>query len=834
MIRVAFNTGEISPEMAARMDVDAYQRGCNVLENWDLRTMGGLTRRRGMKRMVQASGENARLLPYIYSYSEADDLRFLVEVTSRMVRVMHEDGSVAATFRSNVDSPFALNVDNFRWKQVNKHLFLTCRENAPMVLTYDKGEWTFEPWAFKHYPWRYNHEERDEALTIAKDEERYVIDFPDDLPADERLDLVSDNDRLRASFLLEQAESGYHTQRVLGGVSVVSALPATARKGDKFAILGPVTYKCYVCIAEHLSTAYMPGMDSPADYPSDFRLASGDISEFDIPDEGETADAPYSIKGKAYAKGKKIRIALRCWEYWTCVKDFEKGQQSGTFRDFPAHFMSGVEASAALPCRGAWSFQCSGIWFGEYAVRRNMKTDAAADDGWEERGLSASLPDAASNYLISGDESDEECYLKLFVTKSRVYKESDLKAGFPADSCYNRLVVGRYKHDEVFKVRRIDDEFVWLSENTVQLPWTNKRRITDWSWTAFSERYGYPLLCELFASRLLFASTLSQPQTLWASRTDDLDNFLVGPADDASMYLTLNTTSQNPICWLMAYRQMLLLGTSEMEFAIVARGEVFANGKVSLQPHSYVGSSSDAALAADAHVLYIGRGKGRVFEYGYSLESDGMRSVDLSIFADHIARQHGGFTGRSALLRSPDMVALYVLGDGQLAFCVYNSMHNVQGWHRWITDGRILDVCVMPDGNRADKLYLLVSRSDERGVSTVSIETLSDDYVDEGGRDYVSTMVTNTLTDFMQRPMEKALQTPFDFCFSEDIHLVPGSKVELSCDSGLTWSLSPNNARVLNAGWKGSFVALNSNRLTRGVGLRVSGNQAFNLLAVQG
>lgn len=47
--RTCFNGGEQSPELAARCDLDAYMRGCRVLENWEVSQMGGVKRRRGMR-----------------------------------------------------------------------------------------------------------------------------------------------------------------------------------------------------------------------------------------------------------------------------------------------------------------------------------------------------------------------------------------------------------------------------------------------------------------------------------------------------------------------------------------------------------------------------------------------------------------------------------------------------------------------------------------------------------------------------------------------------------------------------------------------------------------
>lgn len=40
--------------------------------------------------------------------------------------------------------------------------------------------------------------------------------------------------------------------------------------------------------------------------------------------------------------------------------------------------------------------------------------------------------------------------------------------------------------------------------------------------------YGFPSLVDVFQQRLVLAATQAQPQTVWLSKTDDLNSFEVG------------------------------------------------------------------------------------------------------------------------------------------------------------------------------------------------------------------------------------------------------------------------------------------------------------------
>ena len=92
MKRISFNGGEVSPGIAARPDLDVYHRGASVLENVDVAQTGGVSRRRGMKRVIAAL-EGSVMVPYEYSTND----RYLVEVSSDMLRVLSVDGDVVAS-----------------------------------------------------------------------------------------------------------------------------------------------------------------------------------------------------------------------------------------------------------------------------------------------------------------------------------------------------------------------------------------------------------------------------------------------------------------------------------------------------------------------------------------------------------------------------------------------------------------------------------------------------------------------------------------------------------------------------------------------------------------
>ena len=935
MIRCAFNGGELSPTSAVRADLDNFHRGASRIENLDLGQMGGVSRRRGFRR-VAAALEGSVILPYVYSTND----RFLVEVSPSLLRVLSVEGDVVASLPSVWT---AADVAALRHKQVNSMLFLACPTHELMVLRRDdEGMFSLAPYEFKARPWRYE-EFRDFPVRLTLDEGCYRVSFGDH--ASDPDAAVNEGDVMRVQVTVPQ-QTGFST--------------------------GAVVRQGWV-IAKAFTAA------------------------------------------STFTAGKKLCLNEGSyWSWWTCDRDFNgaadfvDGLTSPA--DYPEHFHKGVIChSNTITCKGTWKFWCSKEWYGTYAVERRFP-----DEDWQLLGTSTSMVGSASNLQITGDESEEECYLRLMLYESRLSSGSDPSQGFPPDSCGNKLVVDAYKKDVVLRLRSLSTSDVrkltlplegdaydycvyaglpavnalvvdgkrfsgecplsregrtltvrprglttddvgagsmvrlewtqaaesvnksgngnaasifmsrfltagtvvtlqgwrsvqsgmeivlpstikgmsggryaevfsameeasytvpedglflisvqaWTESNVklrsrvrVEVPactawmeaeaaevtasaeyslWDNVSAVPEgvppsgeslmWSFAAFRGVYGFPSLVDVFQQRLVLAATQAQPQTVWLSKTDDLNSFEVGKQDDSALALTLSTTTQNRICWLMAQSSRLLLGTADAEWTVSGGQGVMTYANARADSHGFVGSSDVPALMATDKVLYVERGGGRVYQYGYDYESDGFVSRDLTVFADHVLADGGGCRG-VAFVRKPEPRAVFVRRDGALALMTYNSMHQVHAWHRYTTEGVFEGVAVLPNGDQADLLFALVSREDGRFIEVLAP---GNEFQDPGGRDFVSVLETNALIS-LEAAGRRQHSGGVMFFFGSDA-LVDG--VEVSID-GTRWDvLDRSPSSFLTRGWH-SLVADGCWNYDSMVGIRVSGNRDFNLLAIQ-
>ncbi|MCD8071180.1 MAG: hypothetical protein LUE08_07350 [Akkermansiaceae bacterium] len=837
--RISFNGGEQDEDMGARVDVEAYNRGCKVLENWDVSPRGAIKRRKGMRLFAELEDgeENARLFPYIYTYSGISG-RYLVIISENMLRVLDPSANEEARF---TDCTF--DMDSCRARQINALMMITCATSPPMQLRLeDDGTWTLEEYELEPPPWRYEQEERDWNIKVTasysgtSSETVYTVDFGE---VDDDAETVLDaGDVLRASFWVQQAEAFDTMDNLTSGVEERSSeTPEATSKGTVICHPYEMTIKYYVCTKTWLyDDVYCKGLEMPENYPDNFE-ESEDVSSYD------SVGIYWSVAkvtGADIDRNTKFGIRMGYWKYYTCIKDFTEDDLvdgATTYDDYPEYFRAGIAVGDALPCRGEWEFWCSGTWYGAYAVMRNYETTDLYDDGWETAGISISSNASAENEQITGDESDEECYLRLFLLRSRRLSETGITAGFPSDSCGNRLIVQGYRHDMMLKLAVVKDSsgeitsYEWICEDEIKIDWQGVKTISNWSWQAFSYRYGYPRLCEVFNQRLVFAATTSQPQTIWFSRTDDLSNFSVYDGDDSAIVAELATTTQNPICWLQSQTARLCLGTSEGEFIINAASQAsFTPDNIVVAEHGHVGSDENLSLVAADKVLYIERGGGRCYDYGYNYEIDGYRSTDLTAFVPSVLADHGGAVD-AALVRKPDTAALFPCADGQMALCTYIPSQQVNAWHRWITDGDILRACVLPNGTQSDRIFLIVRRT-INSEDVYAIEVVDDDstYVDRGSRDYVSTMVTNSTFSAMEAAVQKHMSPIVAYLFGTTIK---NNYMQVSSDGGESWTKAARTLDSFPKGWH-RLITLKNWEFDDKIGFRVWGNYEAMLIALQG
>ncbi len=241
---------------------------------------------------------------------------------------------------------------------------------------------------------------------------------------------------------------------------------------------------------------------------------------------------------------------------------------------------------------------------------------------------------------------------------------------------------------------------------------------TEWRLGYFSTTTGFPKCVAFHEQRLVLANTDDRPQTVWFSRSGDIEIFQ--PDNDSykdevdatsAMTYTVASRDSNDIVWLSS-RNTLFLGTSGAIFVAKASSldEAMTPNNISIKPAVKTAACRALPIETSNATLFIHNQRRKVMELAYNVQQDSMVTVDLSILSEHLGQ--GRFV-QAVRQEEPYNVVWAITELGELMGLTYLRDQEVVGWHRHViggTDVQVKSVACIP-GDRESELWLIVSRT---------------------------------------------------------------------------------------------------------------------------
>jgi hypothetical protein len=233
----------------------------------------------------------------------------------------------------------------------------------------------------------------------------------------------------------------------------------------------------------------------------------------------------------------------------------------------------------------------------------------------------------------------------------------------------------------------------------------------NWREGAFSDYRGFPATLAFHEQRLLFAGTPSKPQTIWGSKSADYPNFAPQDpiTDDGPITYTIPSASGqiNIIKWLASGRS-LVSGTVNEEISLSTGNEtgLTPSNPPIIRANTFKGSANISHIWVGNAILFVERHGRKVRELAYSFADDAYVAPDLTIWSEHITAP--GLV-EWAYQREPDQCLWAVRGDGAFLSMVYERAQEVVGWARHDTDGEVESIACIP-GTKQTEVWLAVKR----------------------------------------------------------------------------------------------------------------------------
>lgn len=675
---LGFTSGELTPWLESRFDLQAYRRGAALIRNFIVQPYGGVQRRRGSAFVSLAGSQEADAVRlFAFSYSDTDSL--MLEFYPGAMRVYRE-GELLMTEQEAADGamqrvPYVLEVPwstaeqvrSLRFTQVNDAVYVTCPSYPPVVLyRTDDTDWRWEIPDFSPFP-RATYATRNASLTVSSS---YMSD-------DVLLEISGDSEEI-------------FTPDMEGKETVIADLKAE----EKTLLENNYNPRTNVVLLPNLAQATL------APYMSYFRVCP----------------------------------QTNLLQFWTVIQDYTPENYRGTDDPamYPQFLMPGIPMLDAHSwpfeiCRD-WELRTQGTWNAKWEIWRSY-------DGWKAdealigqdehakhpftwdwsciKSFSQGGYAERQNWALAGSET-RPCRLMP------VCRESDtLSFGFYVS--FRRFSGEReykYRITKVLDAHTAKAECLSYYGDTPTCFRTQK-----WSFGAFGAYNGYPSFSSYSSNRLWYGGMRKSPTTLVGSVTDDFNNFRVSSEDDSAMHLTIASDNQSRICWLAPSRQMLV-GTSEgMWLLSGGDGGALTPSNAHFRLQTSVGCENLPPLSVENSVLFAQRCGKRLREISYKLEADGFSASDVSVLAEHLLtagiREYAVQEGVGSYI-------WVVMQDGTAAVLTLHAEQQVSAWQRIHFPGRkVLHVAALPrKGAELDEVWLVL-RNECNGA--VSLERVNSD-----------------------------------------------------------------------------------------------------------
>ena len=377
---------------------------------------------------------------------------------------------------------------------------------------------------------------------------------------------------------------------------------------------------------------------------------------------------------------------------------------------------SGATTTEAIPVGGGWKIITHGTWTGTVKIQKSTN-----GIDWKDFRTYKSNDD--NNISESGTvDEDDNVRMRLVTTAGR------------AD-----LTSTAYTKSGVVEIKSIDS--ATKATCIVKKVIGQSGTVDSYAFGAWNERYGYPRTVGFFQDRLIFAGTKMQPYVLWMSKTGDYNNFSVEKVsgtvtDDSAICLSFISRQQAEIKHVCPASDLFVL-TDANEW-VVSGGSTVTPSKCTNKAQTFRGCTEVEPVSIGSRLIYVQKRSQTIRDMAYSYETDSYDGMDLTLLAKHLLR---GYTIQSsAYMQDPDSRLYFVRSDGVMICLAYINDQKVYAWSHLVTDGEYISVCTVAE-EETDEVYTAVIRDGK-----TYIEKLAPDSESSDPKDYIMTDCAKLIT----------------------------------------------------------------------------------------
>lgn len=235
---------------------------------------------------------------------------------------------------------------------------------------------------------------------------------------------------------------------------------------------------------------------------------------------------------------------------------------------------------------------------------------------------------------------------------------------------------------------------------------TTKAPTTSWEEQSYSVLRGFPGAVTFHQNRLVFAGTLSQPDSMWFSRSGQYYNFDVGTAkDDEAIHVTASVGEINQIRHLVSNRDLqVFTATSEM-YVPAFSNQPITPTNIIVRRQTPFGCDFVRPQALDGATLFVQKGGAIVREYVYADSEAAYVANPISLISSHLIKTPIEMNTMYGAMSRSESYVFVTNYNGTISVFNSNRGEDRAGWTEFTTQGFFNSTVTIDDRVFASVIY---------------------------------------------------------------------------------------------------------------------------------
>lgn len=725
-----FTSGEISPQMYGRVDVNKYMNGAKMLRNFIVRPQGGVCRRPGTQYLTPSKDSaQVRLVPFVVS----NNLAYVLEFGDQYIRLLF-DGSLVVDDTDTIieiPTPYAVgDLDQLYFSQSADILFIAHPGYPPKMLIRNSiVDWDFDTYSPADGPY----------LPVDRSGNILQVSVTSDITTLISSSVLPSQITITASApVFTAAYVGNYVLTTSGpyivtGVASPTLAAGYSAGGSLGNVAGLVTYNA----ATHQVTSL--GSISFASLGNGLIMLFGALWL-----KATSIVTPYIINvvtvtvftSATFTVGSTITTSIGSpgryidfqnngrWSLCQIISSTNNLSASVLVIDNILNLEPGIDikiTSGAIGATVSVTTSFSGVFdtsvVGKYVRDTNAQRWVKITTYTSSSALTGTLLDVVA-YVYPGVTfvlQNDRVITVTVSSRTPIFDTTDVGRLVRLQFGSHWRWVTILTRVNSSKITGHMDDFLPLDVVNGGAAYNNGNA-DDFRLGSWSQKTGYPGIVCLHEQRLIWANTVTQPETLWLSVASDYMNMAPTEEDGSvvdtnAIDLTLASGNANPITWMRS-GQVLLVGTYSGEYEVIPPGNGgISPTNISAQLQSAYGSlSPTVAYNFGTATLFLQRGGSKLREMVFQFQYNAFNSKDISIISEHIMRVRGGAKSMDYQLE-PIPILWIICNNGDLVSCTYDKDQDIVAFSPHTLGGGLVESMAIIPGAGGDEVYFSVRRS---------------------------------------------------------------------------------------------------------------------------